>query len=297
MRFALLCTLCLLVASSRAGAEDDERLKVLLMDLKTTAVDDDTAKLVADMMAVELSTYEEIEVFAGSDLKRLMELEAEKQVTGCEDDSCLADIAGALGARYVVFGRLGKLGSRVVVTLNLFDATQSKAINRVDLRAKGVDGMLDGLSKVMADLVAPIAKTANTAPVHAPPVVREPTPARPPTASAPGGMSAGQVVSVAGWGTVGAAYACGLFGLALVDVDPAALFVVLPVVGTAGWGALSFDSTTQSIAPLCYTCSAVQLVGLVMVGVGAFMGPSDEPTTKRVQEMRNAQPVVAAMAY
>src|SRR3712207_6923041 len=40
------------------------------------------------------------------------ELEAAKQSVGCADDSsCLADVAGAMGAELVVFGAAGKLGT------------------------------------------------------------------------------------------------------------------------------------------------------------------------------------------
>lgn len=40
---------------------------------------------------------------------------------GCGDSSCLAEIAGAMGAEFVVFGDVGKLGETFVINLNLFD--------------------------------------------------------------------------------------------------------------------------------------------------------------------------------
>ena len=50
---------------------------------------------------------------------------------GCDDVSCAAEIGGALGARYMLTGSVGKLGSKLNISLILFDTEQVKVISRV----------------------------------------------------------------------------------------------------------------------------------------------------------------------
>jgi TolB-like protein len=174
--------LALLLAAAPSQAEGETRL--LMMDLTTTGVQDETAALVGELISVELSKFSDLEVFSGADVKRMVELEADKAAAGCEDTSCLADIAGALGARYVIYGRMGKLGSRYIITLNLFDAEEAKAIARRDIKSADLDEVSDKLNATVDELVRPLVGNAAVdeklpppKPVEEPPpVVREPPP-------------------------------------------------------------------------------------------------------------------------
>jgi TolB-like protein len=131
--------------------------RVIVLDLALTAVDVDVASLVSELLTVELSKTSGIEVISGADVRRMIELEATRQQVGCtEDASCLAEIAGAMGARYVIYGRLGKLGERLLLTLNLFDSDEASAISRVDLKPESMDVLPDELPGAVARLMAPL---------------------------------------------------------------------------------------------------------------------------------------------
>jgi hypothetical protein len=60
-------------------------------------------------------------------------LESEKAAMGCEDESCAAEIAGALGADLVVFGRGTRLGDLNIIHLTLFNATEARTVGRARL--------------------------------------------------------------------------------------------------------------------------------------------------------------------
>ncbi|MDP2343276.1 MAG: hypothetical protein Q8O67_20120 [Deltaproteobacteria bacterium] len=121
------------------GTHESERLKMLVMDLAAEGpVDAGTVKTLTGIVSAELAAYTDLDVMADADVRRMLELEGEKQSVGCGDTSCLADIAGAMGARLVVFGSIGKLGDTLVLHLNLYDSSKAQSVGRQFLEAKDV---------------------------------------------------------------------------------------------------------------------------------------------------------------
>ena len=118
--------------------------RMLLMDLKATLVEPELVGLVNNMVSTELAHQKGFELITGADMRQMVELEAEKQSLGCADDSsCLSELAGAMGARYVVFGEMGKLGSFYLLTLNLFDSKLAKSAARDTLKVKSIDELVE----------------------------------------------------------------------------------------------------------------------------------------------------------
>lgn len=106
-------------------------IKLLVMDLAgEDGVDPGTLNTLTGIISAELADYRAIDVMANSDVRRMLELEGQKQSVGCGDASCLAEIAGAMGARLVVFGSAGKLGETLVVHLNLYDSVKAQSVGR-----------------------------------------------------------------------------------------------------------------------------------------------------------------------
>src|SRR6185437_8457381 len=86
-------------------------------------VDKGTASLVTELVTASLAKSPQFDVLASADMRRQIEMEAYKQAIGCtEKASCLAEVAGALGANVVVYGSIGKLDDVIILTLNLFDS-------------------------------------------------------------------------------------------------------------------------------------------------------------------------------
>ncbi len=118
-------------------------------------VDRASLSTLTNLVTISLSQHERFDVLASSDVREVVALEAEKQAIGCESDaSCLAEVAGAMGARFVVFGQLGTLGSLYVLTLNLFDSEAASAAGRVVLKADSLEGLAEKLDAAVARLVA-----------------------------------------------------------------------------------------------------------------------------------------------
>jgi hypothetical protein len=105
-----------------------EKPRILLMDLKGKHLTPESRESIYDLLATHLSAHEDFDVITSQDLRQMATLEADKQKAGCEDESCIAEMAGAMGARYVVYGNVGVLGKKNMLTLNLFDSVDAKPI-------------------------------------------------------------------------------------------------------------------------------------------------------------------------
>lgn len=130
------------------------------------------------IVSAELASYPDLDVIANADVRRMIELEGARQLSGCDDTSCLAELAGALGARLVVFGSVGVLGTSTVVNLNLFDSSTAQSAGREFVELKDpaeLTRVLPGrvrslLRRTYADagLVLPVDSTVTSTTTRSP---------------------------------------------------------------------------------------------------------------------------------
>jgi TolB-like protein len=138
------------------------RARVLVLDPTSKVTDDPNINpamltTLGKLIIVELAKDRRLDVVSAEDLKRLAQLESDRQALGCEGEAaCLAELADAMGARYVVFGDVGKIGASVIVTLNLFDSQRATALNRATAPAKDVNELINTLPTKATELVAPL---------------------------------------------------------------------------------------------------------------------------------------------
>jgi hypothetical protein len=144
-------------AVAAVAAEDrrPQRHKVLVLEPTSVVFDTSTRKTIAGLVGVELSRLPGLDVVTAADVERLAELEGERQNVGCEAASCLAELASAMGARYVVHGDLGKLGSTVILNLNLFDSETATALRRTVVQGT-IDDLAARLPEASRTLAAPL---------------------------------------------------------------------------------------------------------------------------------------------
>lgn len=126
------------LASLLAAASSKPAVLVLDLDV-ATGIEAGQAEVLDEIVANAVGRHVELSVISAAELQRMVELEGQKQVMGCDTTSCLGELAGAMGARYVVSGRAGVLGGLVVVSLNLFDSMKAKVIARQEARADSLD--------------------------------------------------------------------------------------------------------------------------------------------------------------
>ena len=104
-----------------------------------------------------MSQNPNLELITSKDIQSMAALEADKRDMGCDDsNSCLAELAGALGARLVIFGDVGMLGPNLILGLNLFDSEEAKAISRIIVRTKDLGDFPDKLEASMVKFLKPL---------------------------------------------------------------------------------------------------------------------------------------------
>jgi hypothetical protein len=127
-------------------------------------VGDGEGALLTDVAAAALAGHQQLDVVTSRDLREVVEVEASKQMLGCSDEkSCLAEVAGAMGARYVVSGQLGALGERLVLTISVFDARQGSSSGRQALQADSIEALSAQVDPAVDRLVAGLALPAEGA--------------------------------------------------------------------------------------------------------------------------------------
>lgn len=133
---------------------------VLALDLEAVNVPPDTARAVNRLVVAALGELKGLHVTSQDDLRTLANLDAAKQAMDCSAESCLAEMAGALGARAVVFGSVTGLGATTSITLSLFDSSKG-AIQRRAIEARSLDEVPPALRPALralfedAGLIAP----------------------------------------------------------------------------------------------------------------------------------------------
>jgi len=137
------------------------------------------------------------------EFRTLADVEAQRTITGCDEGSasCLAEVAGALGARYVVSGTLGTLGAEVVLQLTLLDTRTARTLARGGASGADVAALRAAIDGAVVEVLAPIVEVDVEVEARA----------------ASGGPPWGAIVggTVAGLGVTGAVVGFG--GLALLD--------------------------------------------------------------------------------
>jgi len=144
-----------MVAVFAAPAVAGGKPKAAIMDLQADAKLE--PGIVSTLNQVLLSSFHETgkyEVIGSSDITAMLSLEEERiKLTGCADESCLAEIGGALGVQLMVTSRVGAVGDQYVVSLNLLDVRKAKVVGRTSQMVQRDDSKLiaaltDAVNKV-----------------------------------------------------------------------------------------------------------------------------------------------------
>src|SRR5262249_55307639 len=114
---------------------------------------------ITNTLAVSVQKRPNLSVLTGEDVKRLAQVQADKQVLGCDSVSmsCISEIADAMGADLVLYGDVGKLSDLYVINLNLFDVKGAKALGRQSVQVKTFDeSFIAQLDIAVRTLLSPV---------------------------------------------------------------------------------------------------------------------------------------------
>jgi hypothetical protein len=85
-----------------------------------------------------------------ADIRSMISFEAEKQLLGCGEESCLAELGGALGVEFLVTGSVSRVGEATLLSLKKIILRDLKVERRVTDTFAGVDDEVVGFTQWMA---------------------------------------------------------------------------------------------------------------------------------------------------
>lgn len=138
-------------------------------------VEGKTADAITEALTAEVRRRAGGEVVTQREIATVLSLEQQKQVLGCQSDSCMVELAGALGVERLVAGDLARLGESWLFHLKLMDAGKAKVFAQADRRLRGgsIDDVLDVLPGMVTELfpgaLPPPAAAAAERPSWVPP--------------------------------------------------------------------------------------------------------------------------------
>lgn len=129
---------------------------VAVLELESgPGVDADVARPLTARVAELVARRPSTTVIAPDDIRAVLREAQQRQLLGCTEDGCLAEIAGALGADVVVSGRIARLEDAWTVSLTAVDAVEVRSLGRATETWGGASvGLLELLTPMVATLFA-----------------------------------------------------------------------------------------------------------------------------------------------
>ncbi len=136
------------VGAARAA----ERPKLAVMPLAAVrGVEGAVARMLTTTLTTRLARAGAYQVMSADEAEALLGLEKLKDALGCEDATCAAEIGGALGSDLMLTGSVGKLGSKITVSLALFDVREVKVVARAQQSRPDDEDEYDGALQAAVD--------------------------------------------------------------------------------------------------------------------------------------------------
>src|SRR5207253_3240205 len=84
--------------------------RIAVYDFELSGIDKRVGRVVTDATVAELRKLQGVSVVGMDEVRAALDMEAQKQLVGCSSESCVAEIAEALGVDGVVIGQLAQVG-------------------------------------------------------------------------------------------------------------------------------------------------------------------------------------------
>jgi TolB-like protein len=145
-------------APAGQAAPGSAKAGLIVLDLSAGGgVDAVVAQSLSEALAVEASKAGYFQVMAQKEVSTLLGLERQKQLLGCNDgaSTCQTELAGALGARFVLSGSVTKLGGDTFqLNLQTQDTAKTTTLGRATRIAKDLPSLRGLIPWLLAEATA-----------------------------------------------------------------------------------------------------------------------------------------------
>jgi tetratricopeptide (TPR) repeat protein len=128
--------------------------RIAVLDVQAQSnVPETLAKSVLSLVVHDVRQRATGAVVVGADeIRAMLGLEHQKQLLGCTEVSCLAEIGGALGAEKLVLGSLSRFGDTYVLDLKLVEARSAKVLAEGSVRVQDEGALPDAVTRSVVSL-------------------------------------------------------------------------------------------------------------------------------------------------
>jgi len=118
---------------------------LFVADIKASGLDDAQVTLIDTLIGEAVKNHSSVSVVTRKDIERIIELESDKELAGCDYESCVSELAEALGADYFITATWAALGGEEILQMNIFANNQSEPLKRVSrsLTPKNIRAQID----------------------------------------------------------------------------------------------------------------------------------------------------------
>jgi hypothetical protein len=132
-----------------------EKPKLIVLELAVAGGADKTvASAFGEALATTLATRGLFDVVSARDVETLLGAERQRQLVGCSDTSCMTELTGALGARFLLTGTLARLGDAWQLTLTTLDSEKAQPLGRSTRLAGSLEQLRAVLPWALAEATA-----------------------------------------------------------------------------------------------------------------------------------------------
>ena len=125
---------------------------VLVMNFKAEGIESSYAVNISNLITVTVEDFNRFKVISMADVKEILEQQYIEKLLGCTNSSCLVELGGAVGAKYLVYGSIGKLADNYLINLNLLKVAELKVVKRIQLVVEDEKRLLDNVRKGVSKL-------------------------------------------------------------------------------------------------------------------------------------------------
>lgn len=143
-------------------ADGNSNPKMAVPDFQTTAGNEPIAAMLAGSVATEIDRTGMFTVTTSDQVRALLSLDRQRQLLGCNDDSCSSNIAGQLGVDFLLNGRVSRLTDAKKATtgltldLSIVEVKSGKRVSSREVKGSSEADLVSKLQENVAALIAPL---------------------------------------------------------------------------------------------------------------------------------------------
>ena len=124
-----------------------------LLPIEGERLDKSLVKICSNLIAAHLAAVPDRTLVTSEEIGAMLSLEEQKMALNCDDASCMAEIGGALGVDELVRVSLGKLGSKLIISMSRILVAEAAVLGRSTIQIDNVEDYYDaGFQRAVAEI-------------------------------------------------------------------------------------------------------------------------------------------------